>query len=135
MRFIGDIIITDPSYIVRSSNDWENCEYGRELSELGIKTFLTSDNGDMVGQSIKDCNSGEKLGTFCTDSGMVSVMLLPEVLAYNPEYSKRLSKNCYTIIKDFDGEVKRIDIENDDNQYWAFVGKGNVDFKTDIGDE
>lgn len=65
----------------------------------------------MVGQSIKDCNSGETLGTFCADFGMVSVILLPEVLAYNPEYSKHLSKKCYTIIKGFDGEVKRIDIK------------------------
>lgn len=130
MKFDGDILITDPCYIIRSEsgNDWADCEYGEELDEIGIPTFFTSENGDSVGTVIKNCSSGEILGNFCSDSGMVSVMLLSEVLAYNPDYNKRLSKNCYTVIHDFHGSVERVDAE--DGEYWMLVGKGNIDFTT-----
>ena len=31
MFFKGDIIITDPMYIVKSEEDWHRCEYGEKL--------------------------------------------------------------------------------------------------------
>jgi hypothetical protein len=46
LRFKGDIIITDPCYIIRGSNeltddDWAACNYGENMQALGIKTYLT----------------------------------------------------------------------------------------------
>lgn len=130
MKFDGDILITDPCYIIRteSKNDWADCGYGEKLDEIGIPTFFTSKNGDLVETVIKSCHSDEVLGNFCSDSGMVSVMLLSEVLAYNPDYNKRLSKECYTIIHDFHGSVERVNIQ--DSKYWKLVGKGNINFTT-----
>ena len=44
----GDIIITDPGYIVCeengiSDNDWKLCEYGENMEALGIKKYLSAD--------------------------------------------------------------------------------------------
>ena len=47
-EFDGDIIITDPCYIIRNENgitknDWHYCEYGEYMERLGIKNYLTGD--------------------------------------------------------------------------------------------
>ena len=47
-EFDGDIIITDPCYIIRNENgitknDWHYCEYGEYMERLGIKNYLTHD--------------------------------------------------------------------------------------------
>lgn len=44
-EFDGDIIITDPCYIIRNENgitknDWHYCEYGEYMERLGIKNYL-----------------------------------------------------------------------------------------------
>ena len=43
MTFKGTIIITDPCYIMRAddSNDWDNCDYGRNMKALGINTYIS----------------------------------------------------------------------------------------------
>ena len=43
MFFKGDIIITDPMYIVKSEEDWHRCEYGEKLEELGNDATINSD--------------------------------------------------------------------------------------------
>lgn len=94
MFFKGDIIITDPCYIIpqnarsRSSDKgdhWDLCEYGGRLDKLGIKTFITRDTiyGDWSCTTFNS-DTKEPIGKFCADAGLVSVMLLSEVLAYNP---------------------------------------------------
>ena len=45
-EFDGDIIITDPCYIIRkeneiTKNDWHYCECGGYMERLGIKNYLT----------------------------------------------------------------------------------------------
>lgn len=42
MFFPGDIVITDPCYIVKNSADWSDCGYGQALDALGISTFLST---------------------------------------------------------------------------------------------
>ena len=129
MHFCGDIVITDPCYIVLSNEDWVDSQFGESLGELGFKTFLTFDRGDSVGESLIDRRNGEVLGRFCTDSCMVSVMLLSEVVEYNPAFSETLAKHCYTIVKDFDGVVEQVELEDG---YWMLSGKGNIDFCTEF---
>ena len=131
MKFNGDVLITDPVYIMRKGddgeNDWQDCEYGDKLNNLGIKKFFTV-YGDEVGAKVVSDDTNEVLGEFCSDSAAVSVMLLSEVLAYNPNYPDELKKYPHTgtIIKDFCGEIKKI--QKDDSV--SFVGKGNINFHT-----
>lgn len=127
MNFCGDIIVTDPCYIVLSNEDWVDSQFGECLEELGFETFLTFDRGDSVGEKLINRKNGEVLGNFCTDSCMVSVMLLSELLEYNPEFSESLANHCYTIVRDFDGVIERVDLEDG---YWMLEGRGNIEFCT-----
>ena len=49
MKFKGDIIITDPCYIIRAEHngtkpitldDWKACDYGDNMEVLGIKNYI-----------------------------------------------------------------------------------------------
>lgn len=40
MKFKGNIIITDPCYIVKDS-DWEKCDCGNNMEVLGFSTFIS----------------------------------------------------------------------------------------------
>lgn len=134
MYFKGDIIITDPMYIVKCEEDWHYCEYGENLEALNICTYITSGHGDEFASDVISLDTPERLGEFCSDSCMVSVMLLSEVRQYNFDFDKDLGKHCYTIIKNFDGEVQLFEMEEYDNngQRVYFMGKGNKNFRTDF---
>ncbi len=134
MKFQGDVIITDPMYIIPydSEADWHDCEYGENMEVLGVHTYITHDRGDCAGQDLLDGDLFEqgirkKKGEFCHDSCMVSVMLLSEVLAYNPAALDELGKHCYTVIQDFDGEVTVEEFDEDPEtcEHWRFRFKGN----------
>ena len=134
MFFKGDIIITDPMYIVKSEEDWHRCEYGEKLDELGIFTYITAGNGDEFASDIVSLDTHESLGELGSDSCMISVMLLREVRQYNIDFDKDLEKHCYTIIEDFEGEVQLVEMEepDDDCQRFYFLGKGNKNFRTEF---
>ena len=134
MYFNGDIVITDPMYIVKSEEDWHRCEYGEKLEALNIFTYITSGNGDEFASDVISLDTPKRLGEFGSDSCMVSVMLLNEVRQYHSDFDKDLGKHCYTVIKDFDGEVQLIEMEecDDNGQSVYFVGKGNKNFRTDF---
>ena len=112
-EFDGDIIITDPCYIIRNENgitknDWHYCEYGEYMERLGIKNYLTHDTiyGDW-GCTVFDSDTKKPLGRFCADAGLVSVFLLHEVLAYNPNFNYHLERPwTTTIIPDFKGTIQ-----------------------------
>ena len=131
MKFKGDLIITDPCYIVKDEDDWELCDYGEKLENLKIKTYISSGGADCVGCHVVNLTTKQVLGKFCSDSGMVSIMSLKELKKYNPDYMEELSEGTYAIIPDFKGTIEKIKIENDEDQYWAFFGKGNFNFRTD----
>lgn len=128
--FDGDIIITDPCYIIRNKNgmtknDWHYCKYGEYMGRLGIKNYLTHDTiyGDW-GCTVFDSDTEKPLGRFCADAGLVSVFLLEEVLAYNPEFNYHVEKPwTTTVIPNFKGTVqievvKLTGTYEKDSEYW-----------------
>ncbi len=119
VEFDGDIIITDPCYVIRSENemtpdDWGASGYGENMGALGITHYMSRDTlyGDW-GCTVYDTDSGEEIGEFCADAGMVSVMLLDDVLRYNPAFDYHLVK-CWTTawIEDFKGTVQFVVTEH-----------------------
>lgn len=117
MEFDGDIIITDPCYIVRAEhhgtkpltdNDWAACGYGSNMEALGINTYMTRDTiyGDWSCTTFNS-DTNEPIGEFCADAGLVSVFLLDEILKYNPDYDDHIKNKCAaTWIRDFKGTVQ-----------------------------
>lgn len=130
MYFKGDILITDPCYLMKEEgDDWEKCEYGDNMSILGINTCIVRDTiyGDWSCET-RDTGTGKTLGAFCADAGLVCVVLLEEVLKYNPDFDCHLNNpRTTTWIKNFDGEV---DFEVSEEEEVSVVGKGNVNFYT-----
>ena len=107
--YSGDLIITDPSYIIRETDeeDWENCDYGHNLKALGLSNSITSKTlcGDW-GCTVFDLGTMESIGHFRADVGLVSVMDLEQVLAYNPKFDWHKTKDFATAwIRDFKGAV------------------------------
>lgn len=149
MKFKGDIIITDPCYIIRkNSDDWTKCGCGDFMENLGIKNYLCRDTiyGDWSCTTF-NLDTKKEIGKFCADAGLVAVFLLDEVLAYNPDFDWYESKPwTTTLIRDFDGdiEMKVIHIEGiyDEDTEWyekgekwtddflSVVGTGNINFET-----
>lgn len=141
MKFVGDIIITDPCYIIRAKHhgttpitddDWKTCEYGSRMEALGIKTYLTrsTECGDWS-CSTYNADTRKKIGNFCADAGLVSVFLLEEVLKYNLDFDYHINNNHTTTwIKDFDGDVEIVyDMfsKNGDGEV-RVIGTGNINF-------
>lgn len=64
MKFKGDIIITDPCYIIDrdKDDDWDKCGYGERMQVFGINTFLTSSTeyGDWSCTTVRDEPKTEK---------------------------------------------------------------------------
>ena len=149
MKFKGDIIITDPCYIIKhGSDDWSKCDCGDNMEILGIKNYMCRDTlyGDWSCTTFNS-DTKENMGEFCADAGMVAVFLLDEVLKYNPEFDCHIERPwTTTLIKDFDGEVefKIIHTEGvyeEDTEWWkkgekweddslSVVGTGNINFET-----
>ncbi|MBO5287457.1 MAG: hypothetical protein J6B34_04965 [Clostridia bacterium] len=132
MNFKGDIIITDPCYLMKSQSDWSICSYGDDLGALDFTSSFKVYSADMIANSIFNTDTNQLLGEIKSDSGMLSVLYLDEVLSYNPQFEKGLSPKCYTIIKGFNGEVSKVKIDGDPDQAYAIVGKGNINFRTDV---
>lgn len=130
MRFKGNIIITDPCYIINDENDddWDLCDYGRDLDQLGLSTYICRDTiyGDWS-CTVFNTDTDREIGKFCADAGMVAVFLLDEVLKYNPKFNYHNERPwTTTIIKNFEGDVS-IDVIGEE----VFViGKGNINFKS-----
>ena len=137
MFFKGDLIITDPMYIIKCEEDWHRCEYGEKLEVLNIGTYLTSGHGDCMPPHVISSDTCAQFGEFCSDSCMVSVMLLSEVRAYTPDFDRELEPHCYSIIEDFEGEVTLFEAEIDGGADFDtyFEGMGNHHFKTDWLDD
>lgn len=69
------------------------------------------------------------IGHFCADAGLVSVFLLDELLAYNPDFLKWAEGHswCVTIIDDFDGDVEYY-VDEAENAH--IIGTGSINFFT-----
>lgn len=130
MKFSGDIIITDPCYIICDSNDedWGKTGYGEDMSILlDTNNYLSKETG--VGDWSNEIYDkyGQTIGKFCADSGMVGVFNLQDVLKYNPDFNYHIEKTWTTsLIKDFDGDI---DIIYNDGVA-EVIGNGNIKFST-----
>jgi len=130
-RFDGDILITDPTFFINSNEDWETCKHGERLDLLGIQSFLTFSQGDAVGTTLINTENDDILGEFASDSCMVSVILLSEVLAYRSNALKDIPSDCYTVIHDFHGIIRaEMDEENHATSCWKLIGEGNIPFES-----
>lgn len=177
MKFCGDIIITDPCYILKKRDEsdrpkWEDfhpyptlfdypdydaktrhsemfyknydlmrdamqawddahpddadiCEYFYRMDKLGINTYIARDTiyGDWSCTTF-DTDTGEPIGRFCADAGWVAVLLLDEVLAYNPDFDYHITRPwTTTLIKNFNGEVDFVEktvcgVYEEDTEWW-----------------
>ena len=135
MEFDGDIIITDPCYILnpapnRYDDDWEKCYWGENLEELGIIHSISRDTifGDWS-CSVYNLNTKRKIGEFCADSGMVAVMDLKEVLDYNPSFDYHEQRKwTTTLIPNFKGTVQFVVKE----EPYEYDGKNLVDYEVKV---
>ena len=140
MKFKGDIIITDPCYIIRAEHngtkpitldDWKACDYGDNMEVLGIKNYIY--RGTIYGDwscTTFNSDTNEEIGEFCADAGLVAVFLLDEVLKYNPDFDYHINRPwTTTLIKDFDGEVNfEVIYDEYGEPEVQVVGKGNINF-------
>ena len=105
-HFHGDIVITDPCYLVKNE-DWEDALYD------GLARFIPGSierdtiYGDWSCTAFNIVNGDKRvIGEFCADSGMVCVCDLFEVMKYNPDYNYPETRpHTVTTIYDFDGDV------------------------------
>lgn len=70
-------------------------------------------------------NQRETIGRYCVDSGTFGVFYLDEVLKYKPDFLVEHGDWCYTIIKDFIGDVN---VYTDSREQKHFLGIGNKTF-------
>ena len=117
VHFSGDIIVTDPCYLMNKDSNrdnWKICDCGDSLDELGFTNYLSrSTNCGDWSCTLYGTEDNKVYGKFCADSGKVCVVLADEVFKYNPNFKKDFLENrdwCAAIIKDFEGDVHfRID--------------------------
>ncbi len=130
VEFDGDIIITDPCYIIHKDNDWDRCGYGDDLEALGITHYMTRDTlyGDWS-CTVFNTDNRRKLGNFCADAGLVSVISLDEVLKYNPSFDCHINRKwTTTVIKNFKGTVQFV-VEEEQYEY---KGKRCTDYSVKV---
>ena len=151
--FNGEILITDPCYIIPDSkdDDWDKSNYGEDLSVLGINNYLSRSTiyGDWGCTTYRttDLNVREHVnkimksdfitipdednyqGKFCADAGMVAVLDMAEVDKYNPDFRNWIKEHdwCGTIIKDCDGYIEIYEGSYKDVHV---IGEGNINFYT-----
>ena len=125
--FDGDIIITDPGYMMMDDDGWSRCDCGRKLDVLGFTSYLTHNTicGDWSCTTY-NIDTGEPMGTFCTIAGTVSVMLLDEAVRYNPHYLHDIVSQPHesTIVANFCGMVQIVVKEEGGNPFVEVVGNG-----------
>ena len=134
VEFDGDIIITDPCYILvegdKHQDDWEKCGCGDDMDELGIMHFMSRDT--IIGDwscSVYNSDTKRKIGEFCADAGMVSVLSLDEVLKYNPSFDYHINRKWTTAwIKDFKGTVQFVIHE----EKFIYEGKECTDYGVEV---
>lgn len=152
MKFKGDVIITDPCYLMKkgADYDWEKCDYGDNMEALGFTKYLVRDTiyGDWSCTTYNQ-DTKDKIGSFCADAGLVGVFLLDEVLKYNPGFDYHTERLwTTTLIPDFEGEIsihvvtvkpdpsENIDDDSDDKEFdeeyeeVRVIGKGTTNFFT-----
>ena len=116
----GDYYITDPCYITEGSSGlpWDERVWsGEDLSDWGIPTSFMRDTifGDW-GCTLIDADTGESIGAFGADAGLVVVARKDEVLSANPYFEQWAADHrwCVAEIDDFEGTLT---YRVDENEY------------------
>ena len=129
MKFVGDVVITAPYYIIEDSEDYTKCNDGVELGILGINNFLSENDGynDENYYVVMNTVTFDHLGEFSSYKGVVSVCLLSEIIKYDMKFdvNELIKEGKLTLIKDFNG---RIIIDKDPDGYIKVIGYGNINF-------
>lgn len=129
-HFTGDIIITDPCYIIKGDDEWHTA--CRNMFKPGYELLPGAIHRDTLwgdwSCTVFNTETKESIGDFCADAGMVIVTTLDVVLKYNPEFNYHIEKPwTTTLIKDFDGEIW-FEVKHHTGEYEDFsvhvVGKG-----------
>lgn len=158
MRFKGDILITDPKYVMRTpyltQDDWLASKSGKYMEILGLTNYFTEStlNGNWNCHTIETYDDPEEevlklsgehgivlgsylskrnvLGSFNSISGKMSVFSLSELRdVYNPDIE--LWCECH---KDIATVIRDFEGEvifivgSEDDTH--IVGKGNINFYT-----
>lgn len=159
--FEGDIIITDPQYIMRQYSvpqpercfypddeshkaamlDWEFTHpdhwaitnFGTNLEIIGLTKWLNQELSYEAGQYTCFDSTDNRIGRFCTDSGIIGIYLKDEVEKYNPDWRDYVTApyKC-TFIPRFNGTIYIVN-HNDNDGIGAdirIVGRGNLNFYT-----
>lgn len=115
--FDGDIVITDPCYlmfggghkVLKKSEDEESFVTGHGglynttyYGDWGCTVFETSNR--LAGGNLRNADA---IGKFCADSGMVCVIDLKHVREVSPKFEDWLKDHswCGTVIRGFKGTV------------------------------
>lgn len=125
-EFDGDLLVTDPMYVMQAGDDWGRSEYGFRMEELGVRTYLTAETlmGDWDCRAY-DAVTGKEIGRFCSDSGLVSVFLMEEILQYNPAYNEHLVHPYTAVwIRDFRGTVQFMVRKTGETEWICITGQG-----------
>ena len=130
--FGGNLILTDPAYLVKSNADWhlilsEGYDHAA-LHLLGIENSISIEACVDTQRTVLDEN-GREIGKFCSDSALFCVCDLAQVLAYHLDFLTKNEKypGTFCIVRDFDGEVS---LTNDENGNLQFIGTGKNGFRT-----
>ena len=109
MRFSGTLVITDPCYFMRSE-DWDSViDDGEYYLNHQTKCPMIADEtgfGDWS-CSVLMTDTGEEIGQFAADAGLVCVTTLENIEAYYPEKVQHLKDIpwCCFILPGFTGEA------------------------------
>lgn len=125
-EFDGDLLVTDPMYVMQAGEDWARSAYGFRMEELGVRTYLTAEThmGDWDCAAY-DAVSGKEIGRFCSDSGLVSVFLLEEILQYHPAYNEhQIRPYTASWIRDFRGTVQFAVRKTEEKEWICITGRG-----------
>ena len=127
LAFKGTIIIGDPCEMVISEDDWEKSMYGEKMHTIGFKNYISFEFEEDV-PSVINYDKNEKIGSFCTDSCMICIVSLDELLKYNPDFNQhtKYPKN-WMVVEEFDGVISIVK----ENDCPKIIGKGNVNFFTE----
>lgn len=124
MQFDGDVIITDPSYVIKYG-DWRKSKYGTKMERIGLHKCITVATrfGDWEFTTFVT-ETEDIIGHFYVDSSMIGAFDLAEVLEYCPDFTYHTKPYMTTLIKDFKGKIYIEETRTADGIYIRIIGEG-----------
>lgn len=143
------IVIIDSAFIVEDEDDWDEANYGTDLSKLGFDKYVTFGTGfdifNVLTEAEYDDMSESARHYGCTSNlinaptGILGVFRYDDIMKYNPDFDLEElldNYNCF-IAGDFIGELKFYDVGSD-GEVISIVGIGtygedrrNIKFKVE----